>query len=209
MPRKDKWAFATGAAGAALALAVALLWPSGAPRGPGCPYLPRGSFLGAVVGRFWPNMFDGAQYDSTGLRYYTREELAKYDGSDPSLPLLLGMNGDVFDVTEKGSGFYGKGAAYNCFAGKDSTRALSIGSLEEDDLYRVDISDFTPEQHKAVKEQHDFYLGKYVLVGRIVPDSPPPPRPAPSATAEAAAQVEPGTTAAGSAPADAAPAAAA
>lgn len=154
-------------------------------------------------------MFDGAQYDSTGLRYYTREELAKYDGSDPSLPLLLGMNGDVFDVTEKGSGFYGKGAAYNCFAGKDSTRALSIGSLEEDDLYRVDISDFTPEQHKAVKEQHDFYLGKYVLVGRIVPDSPPPPRPAPSATAEAAAQVEPGTTAAGSAPADAAPAAAA
>lgn len=182
MARKDKWAFATGAAGAALALAVALLWPSGAPRGPGCPYLPRGSFLGAVVGRFWPNMFDAAQYDSTGLRYYTREELAKYDGSDPSLPLLLGMNGDVFDVTEKGRDFYGKDAAYNCFAGKDSTRSLTIGSMEEDDLYRIDISDFTAEQHKSLKEQHDFYLGKYVLVGRIVPDSPPPPRPAPSAT---------------------------
>lgn len=188
-PAKDKCAFATGAAGAALALTVALLWPSGAPKGPGCPYLPRGSFLGAVVGRFWPNMFSSSQYqyDPSGLRYYTREELANYDGSDPAQPILLGMNGDVFDVTEKGSGFYGKDAAYNCFAGKDSTRALSLGSLEEDDLYRIDISDFTAQQHKALKEQHEFYLGKYVLVGRIVPDSPPPPRPAPTPSAQAAA----------------------
>jgi hypothetical protein len=97
------------------------------------------------------------------------------------------MAGDVFDVKEKGAQFYAKGSGYNMFAGKDSTRALSLGSMEEKDLYSADISDFTEAQLRAVKEQHDFYLGKYTLVGRIKADSPPPtppPKPATPTTEE-------------------------
>jgi hypothetical protein len=38
----------------------------------------------------------------TGWRAFKRSQLPRYDGSDPWRPILLGMNGDVFDVTEKG-----------------------------------------------------------------------------------------------------------
>jgi len=103
-----------------------------------------------------------------GLRYYTLEELRKYDGNNPDLPIYLGMNGDIFDVTEKGKQFYGKNAAYQIFAGKDATRALTLGSLDDKDIYeRTDTDDFNEQQLKALKEQHDFYLNKYPRIGKI------------------------------------------
>ena len=73
----------------------------------------------------------------------------------------------VFDVTALGKQFYGKGAGYHLFAGKDSTRALSIGSLSQEDVDRADVSDFTPKQLDLVLEQHAFYVGKYPRVGVI------------------------------------------
>lgn len=49
-----------------------------------------------------------------------------------------------------------------------STRALSLGSLEEDDVAKGgDVSDFTEAQRKMVADQHEFYLGKYPRVGKI------------------------------------------
>jgi hypothetical protein len=44
-----------------------------------------------------------------GLRWFTLDELAGYDGSDESKPIMLAVKGFVFDVTEKGSQYYGKG----------------------------------------------------------------------------------------------------
>ncbi len=58
---------------------------------------------------------------------------------------------------------------YNVFAGKDSTRALTLGSLEQSDIARSDISDFTPQQLEAVEEQRAFYAGKYKLAGKLRP----------------------------------------
>ena len=78
----------------------------------------------------------------------------------------------VFDVTELGRQYYGKGAGYQVFSGKDSTRALSIGSLTKEDIDNTDLSDFTPHQLKQVLEQHSFYVGKYPRVGRIAGYSP-------------------------------------
>jgi len=37
-------------------------------------------------------------------------ELKQFDGSGPSGKLYVAVNGKIFDVTEKGSQFYGKGA---------------------------------------------------------------------------------------------------
>ncbi|KAJ1926356.1 hypothetical protein EC988_010307, partial [Linderina pennispora] len=53
---------------------------------------------------------------------YTQSELAMYNGSNPDLPLLLAVKGDVYDVTD-GWGFYGPGSTYHIFAGRDSSRA--------------------------------------------------------------------------------------
>jgi predicted heme/steroid binding protein len=56
-------------------------------------------------------------------RRYTVEELAQYDGRDPSKPLLLAIMGRVYDVT-KGWDKYGPGASYHFFVGKDATRSF-------------------------------------------------------------------------------------
>jgi predicted heme/steroid binding protein len=58
---------------------------------------------------------------SAAPKEYTAAELSKYDGSDPSLPIYVAIKGDVFDVSTKPDS-YGKGAGYNCFAGKDASR---------------------------------------------------------------------------------------
>jgi predicted heme/steroid binding protein len=54
---------------------------------------------------------------------YTPEELAQYDGRDPSKPLLLSIMGRVYDVT-KGYDKYGPGKSYHFFTGKDATRSF-------------------------------------------------------------------------------------
>jgi len=36
-------------------------------------------------------------------------ELRKFDGTGPSGKLYVAVNGKIFDVTDKGSQFYGKG----------------------------------------------------------------------------------------------------
>ncbi len=127
-------------------------------------------FGGSGSGLWWAE--DASQVINVdpvdGLRIFTRAELARYDGSDPALPLLLGMYGDVFDVTEKGSRFYGPGMAYSVFAGKDGTRALTLGSLDPSDIERAgDVSDFDEQQTHALLEQHRFYKDKYPTVGRL------------------------------------------
>lgn len=121
--------------------------------------------------------FDAAaEYDATGQRLYSVEELGKYDGGpDNTGPILLAMNGDVFDVSQLGRQFYGKEAPYSVFAARDSTRALALGSLEADDISRGgDTSDFNERQCKSLKEQHDFYRGKYPRVGRLKDPGYPP-----------------------------------
>ncbi|KAG4133953.1 hypothetical protein ERO13_D08G123050v2, partial [Gossypium hirsutum] len=50
-------------------------------------------------------------------KLFTIEELALYNGTDDSLPILLGILGSVFDVT-KGKSHYGAGGGYNHFAGR-------------------------------------------------------------------------------------------
>ena len=57
-------------------------------------------------------------------RGYTAEELAMYDGSDPSRPLYMGVRGIVFDVTA-GSRFYARDRLYNALIGRDASRAVA------------------------------------------------------------------------------------
>lgn len=57
-------------------------------------------------------------------RDFTVSELKKYDGSDPTSPVLMAVKGKVYDVTS-GAKFYGPGGPYAAFAGKDASIALA------------------------------------------------------------------------------------
>lgn len=65
------------------------------------------------------------------LQEFTPAELARYDGSDPELPIYLAINGTVFDVTANRR-TYGPGGSYHVFTGADASRGFVTGCFAED-----------------------------------------------------------------------------
>jgi predicted heme/steroid binding protein len=61
----------------------------------------------------------------------TDAELARYDGTDPNLPVYLAIDGEIFDVST-GRKFYGPGGSYHFFAGHDATRAFVTSCFDVD-----------------------------------------------------------------------------
>ncbi|KAK4152602.1 hypothetical protein C8A00DRAFT_16082 [Chaetomidium leptoderma] len=67
----------------------------------------------------------------SGPIYLTPTELLAYDGSDPSKPIYLAINGTIYDVSAN-PGTYGPGGSYHYFAGCDAARAYVTGCFAED-----------------------------------------------------------------------------
>ncbi|KAL4788561.1 cytochrome b5-like heme/steroid binding domain-containing protein [Aspergillus varians] len=61
----------------------------------------------------------------------TPAELSLHDGTNPTLPIYVAVNGTIFDVTAN-PGMYGPGGGYHFFAGRDATRAFVTGCFAED-----------------------------------------------------------------------------
>ncbi|KAI7323704.1 hypothetical protein KC315_g8446, partial [Hortaea werneckii] len=61
----------------------------------------------------------------------TDAELALYNGTDPDKPVLLALNGTIYDVTA-GRRVYGPGGSYHVFAGRDAARGFVTGCFAED-----------------------------------------------------------------------------
>jgi len=95
----------------------------------------------------------------------TKLALAAYDGSDATKPILLAAKGVIYDVT-RGRDFYGKGAAYNGFAGRDCSRALGKVSLDEKDLC-ADVADFAASERDTLNGWVAKFLDKYPVVGVV------------------------------------------
>ncbi|KAL2334666.1 hypothetical protein Fmac_015879 [Flemingia macrophylla] len=95
----------------------------------------------------------------------TEEELRAYDGSDPEKPLLMAINGQIYDVSQSRM-FYGPGGPYALFAGKDASRALAKMSFEEKDL-TGDISGLNQGELEALQDWEYKFMGKYVKVGTV------------------------------------------
>jgi predicted heme/steroid binding protein len=73
---------------------------------------------------------------STRLRRYTRAELARHDGSDPALPVLVAYEGKVYDVTA--SFPWAKGVHWgDNHAGRDLTGRMKLSIHDEQMLSRV------------------------------------------------------------------------
>jgi len=65
------------------------------------------------------------QAQTSVVRTYTEAELAQYIGVDPTKPILLALDGLVYDVTA-GREFYQPGGSYHDLAGKDSSNELHL-----------------------------------------------------------------------------------
>ncbi|KAF1998413.1 hypothetical protein P154DRAFT_495451 [Amniculicola lignicola CBS 123094] len=61
----------------------------------------------------------------------TDTQLLAYDGTDPTKPIYLALNGTIYDVSIS-PGTYGPGGSYHFFAGRDAARAFLTGCFQED-----------------------------------------------------------------------------
>ena len=77
--------------------------------------------------------------------------LRRYNGLDPSHPLLLAIKGRVLDVRE-GEEYYGPDAGpYKMMAGRDASRAFAMMSLEEKDAH-ADMSGVDADHLKILDD---------------------------------------------------------
>lgn len=72
-----------------------------------------------------PRISGGGMNATTSLQEITKQELIRYDGSDSNMPIYIGLDGYIYDVTA-GKKFYQAGAMYHYLAGKDSSKTLHI-----------------------------------------------------------------------------------
>ncbi|EKD14800.1 uncharacterized protein L3040_003981 [Drepanopeziza brunnea f. sp. 'multigermtubi'] len=61
----------------------------------------------------------------------TDADLAAYDGTDPTKPIYLAINGTIYDVS-LGRRHYGPDGSYHFFSGKDASRAFVTNCFLED-----------------------------------------------------------------------------
>ena len=101
-------------------------------------------------------------------RDYSLDELRRYDGSDPTKPLLLAVRGHVYDVG-RGRDFYGPGGPYGMFAGKDCTRALAKVAFDPE-LFTGDLEGLDRDELDKLEEWIEMFDGKYRRVGRLLQD---------------------------------------
>ena len=105
-------------------------------------------------------------------RDYTIEQLKDFDGSNDEKPILIVLKGDVYDVSSA-KDLYGKnedGSNYNCFAGRDATRAMAKLSFSEEELSKGgDISDLSAFEREALENWVDKfkYQKGYPIRGRL------------------------------------------
>jgi membrane-associated progesterone receptor component len=121
--------------------------------------------------RFVARLFGNRQAPRAPLseaeeRDYSLAEVAQYDGSDSTKPLLLAIRGQVYDVT-RGRDFYGPGGPYAMFAGKDCTRALAKVSFEEE-LFTGSIEGLEADELEKLEEWIEMFEAKYRRIGRLL-----------------------------------------
>mmetsp|Transcript_27330 Transcript_27330/g.78775 ORF Transcript_27330/g.78775 Transcript_27330/m.78775 type:complete len:242 (-) Transcript_27330:981-1706(-) len=96
---------------------------------------------------------------------WSEEELAPYDGSDPDGPILLAVDGIVFNVW-KGRSFYGWGGEYHIMAGRDATRLLAKTTLKEE-IEEEKNKPLTIAEKAVLEGWFWTFKNKYDVVGQL------------------------------------------
>ncbi|KAJ3760493.1 cytochrome b5-like heme/steroid binding domain-containing protein, partial [Lentinula raphanica] len=99
-------------------------------------------------------------------RLFTENELARYDGTDPSKPIYLAIDGDVYDVTEGSA--YRPGGPYHVLTGVDAARAFGTGCFKTHRIH--DLRGLTENEIKGVEHWKRFYENhkNYFKVGKVL-----------------------------------------
>lgn len=111
----------------------------------------------------------------------TLEELSLYNGTDASLPIYVGINGKVYDVSNSRD-TYGPGGTYGFFSGKDAARAFHTGCFQKPDEFTYDLRGLDQEEARRDIESWQSYYensSKYWYVGVVqhAPLTGDPPAP--------------------------------
>ncbi|MBA0695132.1 hypothetical protein Goari_005365 [Gossypium aridum] len=96
----------------------------------------------------------------------TPQQLIQFNGSDPSKPIYVAINGRIYDVTA-GKSFYGPGGAYAMFAGKDASRALAKMSKNEEDVC-PNLDGLSEKEMDVLNDWVKKFEAKYPVVGRVI-----------------------------------------
>lgn len=99
----------------------------------------------------------------------TSQDLSLYNGSDPSLPIYIGINGSIYDVTASPQ-IYGPKGPYKFFSGKDAARAFVTGCFQKENEFTHDLRGLDPEEAKEDIESWQKYFeknSKYWYVGSV------------------------------------------
>ena len=101
-------------------------------------------------------------------RTFTAEELNEFRGQTGDIPIYISVCGNVYDVSS-GRGFYGPGAGYNVFAGKEASRALGKMQVSEVEC-NASWTNLNQEHLDVLKDWEKKYKEKYPVVGVFKPD---------------------------------------
>lgn len=99
-------------------------------------------------------------------RDFTMEQVARHDGSDVDLPILVVIRGKVFNVS-RGAEYYGKDGPYNIFAGRDATWLLAKGELQLGSPAEM-AAPLTALEEQEVDGWFQHFTYKYDLLGDVV-----------------------------------------
>lgn len=97
------------------------------------------------------------------------DELSLYNGTDPNLPIYIGLNGKVYDVS-RSRAVYGPKGTYGFFSGKDGARAFVTGCFNKEDEFTYDLRELDPDEAiHDIKEWQRFFESspKYWYAGTV------------------------------------------
>jgi len=82
---------------------------------------------------------------------------------------LIAIRGQIYDVGYGGVGFYGAGASYHLFCGKDASRALAKMSFKPEDVDRgwPDLDDLDAKDTKILDDWVALFKRKYPVVATL------------------------------------------
>jgi len=106
--------------------------------------------------------------EEENLRDFTLDQLRQFNGEDKDKPIYISLKHDVFDVSSARD-FYGEGSSYNCFAGREASRAMALFSFDEADLSNLALDDLGIFQKNELDNWYDKfkYYKQYPIVGKL------------------------------------------